>query len=108
MEDAASVDSLQAGEQAAKVEPHTADGHVAEVVSEVLVLEVGEDGDDLVLVAECGDEGADGVGVAEVVEEFQLVEYTHGAAGYVYLFDRDVAWCVLSRAFGAFASVPPW
>ena len=68
VEDAASVDCLQTGEKAAKVKPHTADGHVAEVVSKVLMLEVGEDGDDLVLVSKGSDERADGVGVAEVMK----------------------------------------
>jgi hypothetical protein len=109
VEDAARVDGLQAGEKAAKVEPHTADGHVTEVVSKILVLKIGEDGDDLVLMSKGRDERADGVGVAEVMKQFELIEYAHRTARHVYLLDGNVSWSVgLSGTSGTFAWLSPW
>ena len=57
VEDAVLVDGLEGGEEGAQVDGRVPDGHVAEVVAEIGVAEVREDGDDLVGVAEGGDEG---------------------------------------------------
>ena len=71
--DAFPVHGVEGGEEGGEVGLHVPGVHPAEVLAEVLVLVVGEDGDDLVLVAEGGNEGAYRAGVAKVVEELELV-----------------------------------
>lgn len=58
VDDAGFVHGFEGGEERGQVGLHVARVHAAEVLTEVLVLVVGKDGDDLVLVAEGGDEGA--------------------------------------------------
>jgi hypothetical protein len=90
VKNAACVDGLEAGEETPEVHAHVADGHVAEVVSKIVMLEVGQDGNDLVLVAEGSNERAYRVRTAEVVKEFEFVEDAYRTAGDVYLFDSDI------------------
>lgn len=68
MDDVSLMNGSEAGEKGFEVGAHLMHLHVFEVVSKVLVLEVGQDGQDLVMVANGGDERTDGVGAAEVGE----------------------------------------
>lgn len=85
------VDSLEGGEQAAEVDGHVRDLHLAEVIAEVLVAEVGQYSDDLIRGPEGCDQGADGGTVSQVVEKLELVEDAVGARGDIDLFDGDVS-----------------
>jgi hypothetical protein len=59
MEDLVFVDSGESSEETFKVKAHVTDFHVTKVFSEVSVLEVGQDRNDLVLVSKGCDEWAD-------------------------------------------------
>lgn len=65
-------------EEGPEIDGHVGDCHIAEVVAEVVVGKVGQDGDNLVGGAEGGNQGANGRAVAEVVEELELVEDASG------------------------------
>lgn len=58
MEDLVFVDCGKGSEETFEVHAHIADFHVTEVFSEVSMLKVWEDGNDLVLVSESCDEWA--------------------------------------------------
>lgn len=77
-------------EEGAKVDGHIGDGHIAEVIAEVMVWEVGENSDDLIGRAKGGNQGADGRAVAKIVEELKFVEDADGRGCYVNLLDCDV------------------
>lgn len=83
------MDGGEGGEEGAQVDDHVGHLHVAEVVPEVLVAEVGEDDDDLVRRAEGRDQGADGGAAAQVVEELNLVQDAHRGGRDVDLLDGD-------------------
>jgi len=83
------VDRIESCEEGPEIDANIRNGHLAEVLAEVGVLEVREDGDDLVGMSVGGDEGADRVAAAEVVEKVQLVEDARGAAGDVDLLYGD-------------------
>lgn len=68
MYDAVGMDCREGSEEGSEVDSHIRDRHIAEVVAEVMVREVGENSDDLVGRAKGGDQGADGRAIAEVVE----------------------------------------
>ena len=87
VQDFSAVHGSQGCEQALHVQTHLGDLHVLVVVAEVLMLEVWENGDDLVLVAKGGDKRAYRVGVFEVEQQLQLVEDADGAASDVDLLD---------------------
>ena len=89
MYDMVSVNSGQCREERAEVDGHVGDGHVPEVVPEVVVAEVGEDGDDLICAPEGGDQGTDGGAVPQVMEQLELVEDSRGGGGDVDLLDGD-------------------
>jgi len=78
VDDLVLMDGLHSGEELLKIDTHVVDGHVAEVVPEVAMLEVWQDGYDLILVAECGDEWTDIRRVSQVVQQFEFVEDAHG------------------------------
>lgn len=90
VDDMVFVDEGEGGEEGAQVNGHVDDVHLAEVVAEVVVGKVREDGDDLIGAPEGGDEGADGGAVPQIVQEFQLVEDAGGGRGDVDLLDGDV------------------
>lgn len=90
------VDGADGSEELVKVDTHVVNGHFAKVVPEVAMLEVWQDGYDLVLVTESGDERTDILRVAKVVQQFELVEDAHGRRGDINFLDGDVAsaWAV--------------
>lgn len=69
------MDRIESCEEGPEIDANVGNGHLAEVLAEVGVLEVGKDCDNLVGMSVGGDEGADRVAAAEVVEKVQLVEY---------------------------------
>lgn len=87
--DVVGVDCGKGSEQGAEVDGHVRDGHVAEVVAEVMMAEIGEDGDNLVGRAEGGDQGTDSRAVAEVIKELEFVEDAGGRGRDVNLLDCD-------------------
>lgn len=91
MYDMVSVNSGQGGKEGAEIGSHVGDGHVPEIVSEVMVAEVGENGDDLIGTSEGGDQGAHGGAVAQVMKQLELVEDSRRGRGDVDLFDGDKA-----------------
>lgn len=87
MDDPLGMHRPQSSEQAAEVEAHLGNLHVAVVVAEVVVLEVGQHSHHLVQMAEGGDERTHRVGIPQVVEQLELVEDANGTAGDVDLLD---------------------
>jgi hypothetical protein len=69
VQDLVLMDCGEGSKETLEIHTHIADFHVAKVVSEITVLEVWQDRDDLVLVTEGGDEGANRVAISKVVEE---------------------------------------
>jgi flagellar motor switch protein FliG len=64
------VHSFESSEETLEILPHLTDSEVSEILSEVAMLEVWQNGNYLILVAECRDKRADGVRVLQVVEQF--------------------------------------
>lgn len=91
MYDTVLVNSCQRREERAEVDGHVGYGHVPEIVSEIMVAEVGEDGDDLICASKGSDQGADGGAVSQVVKQLELVEDPGGGGGHVDLLDGDKA-----------------
>lgn len=91
VEDTVFVDMGEGSEQTPEVQAHIADFHISEILSEVPVLEVWENGNDLVLVSEGGDEWAHGITISEVMEEIEFVKDSNGTAGDVDLLDSDIS-----------------
>lgn len=91
VDDLVFVDGADGGEELVKVDTHVVDGHVTEVVAEVAVLEVWQDGNDLILMAKGSDERTDVLRVAKVMQKLELVEDAHWRRGDVDLLDGNIA-----------------
>jgi hypothetical protein len=90
MENLLRVNRAQGGEKTAKVLAYVWNGHVTVVLAKVAMLTIWEDGDDLVQMTKGGDKRAHLVRVLQVMEQLELVEYTHRAARDIYLFDGNI------------------
>ena len=92
MKNALLVNMGESSEQAAEVYLAIIDRHLSEVFPEIGMLEVWQDGNDLVGAAHGCDEGSDCFAVAEVFEEVKLVEDTGWGGCDVDLLDCDNLW----------------
>lgn len=67
MNDVFFVDSFDCGEQGMKVDAHLRDVHISEVLSKIVMLEVGKDGNNLIVMTKRCDERADIGRLSQVV-----------------------------------------
>ena len=77
------VNSNQGSEQALEVESHVGDSHISKVISEILVLEVWKNGNDLIMMSKRSNERTDTIGIFQVVQYFELIQDTDWATRYV-------------------------
>lgn len=90
MEDLLLVDRCQCEKETLEVETHLWDLHVAVVLAEVAMLEIWQDGNNLIEMTKGSDQRTHRIGSLQIVEQIEFVEDTHGTARHVNLLDGDI------------------